>query len=258
METRNNTIAIQSLAVETSSKVEGDSAVMTPLPDDPIGHFCGIYREGPSLTEVLLDERRKKIMKNKDRQDRCDNCGAAAAGYEGVNLSKGEERRFLCNRCFNEIMAKRAGLDFQHLSFDHITLKDWDNKRHTFHFQTRLLGDHVIIEALEIQDDEPKGYSFSICGDPEDDLFALFAQLVERLRRELERRHIEPGDLTRYQITDGNTLRGYITWDDDTDGRLPCLVVDGKELSWDEVGRMLMTYEGFHFKLEIFERSEER
>jgi len=30
-----------------------------------------------------------------------------------------------------------------------------------------------------------------------------------------------------------------------------------KEIRWDEFGRMLMTYEGFHFKLEIFDRSDE-
>jgi len=42
------------------------------------------------------------------------------------------------------------------------------------------------------------------------------------------------------------------------DGRVPCLVIDGKELSWKEFGRMLMTYEGLHFKLEIFERFDER
>lgn len=40
-------------------KVEGDSAVMTPLPDDPVEHFCGIFREGASLTEALLYQRRK-------------------------------------------------------------------------------------------------------------------------------------------------------------------------------------------------------
>ncbi len=44
-------------------KVEGDSAVMTPLPDDPVEHFCGIFREGPSLTGALLDQRRQ------DRED---------------------------------------------------------------------------------------------------------------------------------------------------------------------------------------------
>lgn len=41
-------------------KVEGDSAIMTPLPDDPIEHFCGIFKEGSSLTEALLEERRKE------------------------------------------------------------------------------------------------------------------------------------------------------------------------------------------------------
>jgi hypothetical protein len=116
----------------------------------------------------------------------------------------------------------------------------------------------VLIQALEIKDAEPKGYEFSIHGDAEEDLFGLFVKLVERIRRALSRRHIEANDLTRYRITHENIVRGHITWDDDTGGEIPCLVIDGKELSWYEFGRMLMTYEGFHFKLEIFERSEEK
>jgi hypothetical protein len=116
----------------------------------------------------------------------------------------------------------------------------------------------VHIQALEIRNSEPKGYEFSVYGAAEDDLFALFASLVERMRRGLEQRHIEPGDLTRYRITDEGIVCGHITWDDDTDGEFPCLVIDGKELSWREFGRMLMTYEGFHFKLEVFEGAEQR
>ena len=34
-------------------------------------------------------------------------------------------------------------------------------------------------------------------------------------------------------------------------------VVDGKEITWQEMGRMLMTFEGFQFKLEIRDKSEE-
>jgi len=197
-------------------------------------------------------------MKGNARQNQCDACGAATPAYEGVNFSQGETSRFLCSRCFNEAVAKDSRVDFHHLSFHPITLADRDDKIHTFHFQTHLFGDKVTIQALGIQDDEPEGYEFSVCGDAEDELFALFAKLVERLRRDLQRRHIEPGDLTRYQITDGDTLRGRIAWDDDMNGEVPRLVIDGKKLSWHEVGRMLMTYEGFHFKLEIFEGSEER
>ncbi len=197
-------------------------------------------------------------MKRDEPQNLCDACGKATAALERVCFSRGEEKRFLCIKCFNEAIGNERGVDFHHPSFDPVTLKDRNNKRHTFHFQTRLFGDHVTIEALEIQKDEPKGYQYSTCGDAEDDLSALFEDLVARIRRELQRKHIENSDLTRFQIAKGDTLRGRITWDDETDGEVPCLVIDGKELSWHEVGRMLMTYEGFHFKLEIFEGSEER
>jgi len=38
---------------------------------------------------------------------------------------------------------------------------------------------------------------------------------------------------------------------------VPLLVVDGREVSWHEFGRMLMTYEGWNFKLDIFDSNEE-
>ena len=141
---------------------------------------------------------------------------------------------------------------------NHFTLADKDDKNHTFHFQTQLFGDKVRIQALEIKDGEPRVYEYAIHGDAEEDLFSLFAKLVERMRRTLTRGHIEASNLTRYRITDENIVRGLMTWDSDTDSEVPCLVIDGKELSWHEFGRMLMTYEGFHFKLEIFESSEEK
>ena len=40
-------------------KVEGDQAVIRPLPDDPVEEFCGYFAGGPSLTKALLDERGK-------------------------------------------------------------------------------------------------------------------------------------------------------------------------------------------------------
>ena len=55
-------------------------------------------------------------------------------------------------------------------------------------------------------------------------------------------------------------MRGTITCDlesDDDYGHPPLIVIDGKEISWKDFGRMLMTYEGFNFKLEIFDRSDE-
>ena len=191
-------------------------------------------------------------------EDRCTGCGAEVSHYNGVFLTEKGESRFLCSKCYNERISESYGVHFEHISFHPISLTDVNGEDHTFHFRTFFMGDHVNIAGLEIKDGEPEGYEFSQYDHAEVDLFELFAKLVDRLKRELGRKHIEPGELLPYQITDQNTVRGRITWDDETDGETPCLVIDGKALSWHEFGRMLMTYEGFHFKFEIFEGFEQR
>jgi len=41
-------------------KAEGDQAIITPLPDDPVEYFCGFFKDRSSLTKALIDERRKE------------------------------------------------------------------------------------------------------------------------------------------------------------------------------------------------------
>ena len=53
------------------------------------------------------------------------------------------------------------------------------------------------------------------------------------------------------------TNAGASEWDGSEDGRVPLLVIDGQEVSWDELGRMLMSFEGWQFRLAICDRSEE-
>jgi hypothetical protein len=38
---------------------------------------------------------------------------------------------------------------------------------------------------------------------------------------------------------------------------VPLLVIDGREVSWDTFGRMLMAFEGWQLKLEIRDKSDE-
>jgi AbrB family looped-hinge helix DNA binding protein len=45
-------------------KTEGDHAILMPLPDDPVEHFCGYFKDRSSLTKALLDER----AKDRDRE----------------------------------------------------------------------------------------------------------------------------------------------------------------------------------------------
>lgn len=38
-------------------KIVKDHAVLEPLPEKPIENFCGIFKEGTSLTKALLKQR---------------------------------------------------------------------------------------------------------------------------------------------------------------------------------------------------------
>jgi len=37
------------------------SIVCTPGPDDPISYLCGVFEDGPSMTQELLEERRRDL-----------------------------------------------------------------------------------------------------------------------------------------------------------------------------------------------------
>lgn len=43
-------------------KVIGNKAIIEPLPDDPIKTFCGVFKSDDSLTEYLIEERRKNAV----------------------------------------------------------------------------------------------------------------------------------------------------------------------------------------------------
>ena len=185
----------------------------------------------------------------------CSACGATVSSYDGVSVGHKEGAKFLCSRCYNESMAEYLGLDYEHVSFDPMTLQDLDGVSHTFQFRPHIFCDQLSLEAFEIGPDE--GYEFSVIADAEQDLFVTFQKLFERMRLELGRRHIEP-EGKGYRITLDDVVRGQITDDPDSFEQMPRLIIDGKSISWEELGRMVAPNAGFRFKLEIFDRSKEK
>ena len=190
-------------------------------------------------------------------KDRCEECGEITPGYDTVHYGSIDGGyRQLCTRCFNAEVAELHGLDdFENIRLDPIGLTDCTGEEHQFHFQTRLLGGILSLEAFELKEGNPGGYKFQLIGDPEDELFALLGKLIQRIRKALSGKHIEYGQ-HGLQIAD-ETLRGRIEWDDDEDGRVPLVVVDGREISWEAFGQMLMSRESWQFRLEIIDPSDE-
>ncbi len=145
---------------------------------------------------------------------------------------------------------------FEHIQFEPIVMTDISGDTHEFHFRTLLRGTHVALDAFELLDEHPSGYRFQMIGGPEDDLMGLFGKLIEKMRHALSIKHLEDGELG-LQITDHQIVRGLVEWDDASDGRMPLLLIDGRQITWEEFGLMLMSFEGWQFKLEMRDISEE-
>lgn len=192
------------------------------------------------------------------QQISCDTCGQRTHAYDIVNYGSIESGyRKLCGRCFNADVAKRAGLkDFEHVRFEPIGMSDASGRPHEFHFRTHLFGSGVALDAFELRHGHPAGYQFKVIGEPEEDLLVLLGRLIAKMRRSLAVNHVEDGELG-LQVTDRLVVRGRIESDLDAEDRLPAVVVDGREVSWAEFGRMVMTFEGWQFKLEFCDMSEE-
>jgi hypothetical protein len=193
-----------------------------------------------------------------DRSMRCHTCGDAIAAFESVHYGSIDGGyRDLCNRCFNQEAAKAGEIEFSHVQFQPLDMTNLAGEMHRFHFEVRLLGDRVALEAFELVDGAPGGYQFQVLAPAEADLFELMSQMVPRIRRLLAQQHLraEP-DLPGLHIAD-LLVRGRIAWDDAEDGRVPMLVIDGRQISWKQFGRMLTGFEGWQFRLEMRDRSEE-
>ncbi|WP_343674146.1 DUF7686 domain-containing protein [Paraburkholderia heleia] len=187
--------------------------------------------------------------------ERCEQCGNQTPRWDTIHCGSGDGRyELLCTPCFNARIAASSGLtDFENARLDPIRMIDCYGESHQFHFQLRLLGDRLAVDAFELRGELRAGYRFQLIGEADDDVFVLLGRLVEKMRRALSVRHI---DFRERRIID-STVRGHIEWDKSQAGRLPLVVVDGTEVSWNELGQMLMSVEGWQFRLDIADPSEE-
>lgn len=188
---------------------------------------------------------------------KCQGCGESRPSFDIISVGSADsEYRQLCSRCFNNEMAERSGLEcFENVRFEPVQIDDCTGQSHEFHFQTRLLGDIVALDAFELDDGVPAGYEFQVIGDPDEDMFGLLGRMIQKIRRALAVKFLEDGEYG-LQIA-GETVKGTIECDLSEVERTPLMLIDGREVSWEEFGRLLMSFEGWQFKLAIFDSSQE-
>jgi len=173
--------------------------------------------------------------------NKCGVCGKNLGPFESITVAGVGDR---CYPCFNREMADRLGVDFDHTPLQSIVVPDVDGALHTFQIRSMLVATGHEMEALEITNDGQLGYCFRVLGEVEIEAWELFLKLHDSMRREMSKRCVERTE-RGWQIAADQHIRGRIEWDPETNGELPVVVIDGKPFTWDQVGRMLMKFEGF-------------
>lgn len=116
----------------------------------------------------------------------------------------------------------------------------------------------VLWEAVEFLDGDEIGYLFQVNQDFEDNPNGILKTLYKRIEDGLSRKFIKKEMLygrEYYSLKDARA-EGRIEWDEMNEGHIPKFIIDGEEYSLDEIGKMMMSYEGWNFKLEIIEPTE--
>jgi hypothetical protein len=179
---------------------------------------------------------------------KCGRCGQRLRPEQTISVTGVGDRCFVC---FNEEIADRMGVAFDKTPLQPIDVADADGVVRHFEIRSMLCatGHEMIAEEVPRLEDGG-GYRFAVLGDFEVDALVLFQRLYEKMRREMGKRHVQHTEYG-WQLTRQDSLVGRIESDLNADDRQPLLIVDGKALTWDDVGRMLMTYEGFTLRLAV-------
>lgn len=161
----------------------------------------------------------------------------------------------LCLSCYNGMMATQLGVAITSYP-EGVAMKDGQGTLHHFRLRKRLDPIGIIMEAGE---EREGGYQFREYGELHEDQGELLLRLLNKMESEMSELYIENGEFPNgqiYHFMPNDRLAGRVE-PNPADRDTPLLAVNGKHYTWEEIGRMLMHYEGFQVKLEIVDLSED-
>lgn len=195
------------------------------------------------------------------KYSKCERCGKICRNYGMVTVTENDEfgrSETICSDCYNKAMSVALEVeDFKDFE-PHIIIKDSDDIEHEFEIRKMIQETGIFWEAVEFLDNYEIGYSFDIYQSFEDDSLEAVAKLKEKVEKGLSKKYIKRNISNGYEslTLSEDVLEGKIEWDDNYDGRIPKFKIDGKAYSAEQIGKILMGYEGWDFELRIKEPTD--
>lgn len=189
----------------------------------------------------------------------CERCEKTCRDNGMVTLSESEGRHYetICGDCYNVDMAEALGVENFKDFEPNLIQKDSDGKECRFEIRKMIHETGINWEAIEFIDDEI-GYSFEVHQDFEEASNQAVMQLIKKVKEGISKKYIKKILFSGQESLsfNGDTVEGKIEWDDNYDGRIPKFKIDGVDYTADQVGHMLMAYEGWNFELKIKEPTD--
>lgn len=184
---------------------------------------------------------------------KCTKCGAESR----VRIDTGSGQYLeLCHECNNEVVAEQVGVENFTDYIRRYRTVDIGGIEHEFEINKEIFVMGIKWIAHEMKNGEYEGYSFELYTEFESDPRESLQKLYDKIHKGLEVRYIEERycfDQKLYSLIN-DRLVGRIEYDDTNGGETPKIIVDGKPYSWEELGRMLMGYEGFNLHIKMIEQ----
>ena len=194
-------------------------------------------------------------MKKNLNDDNCQHCNKKMLSMQGVRTEIEGNQVLLCGPCWNKFVSEFMGANFETIELKPITLRDCRGKAHVFHILTHIVPSGLAIKAREMIDQGQMGYEFSVVGPHGCNQSDLILDLYEKIKRGLSKKYLKKNRVP-IEIQDDRVV-GRIEWDEDYGGEIPKLVIDGRVVTWAQLGKMLMSFEGWQFKLEMIDPAGE-
>jgi hypothetical protein len=162
-------------------------------------------------------------------------------------MRQGEKNVHYCIDCHNKLLAELMGVNLPGDIPKEITLYDNEMNLHLFALEFMLFPHCKSLKAYETGESK---YKCGVRGELDDSFFQMWTQLMERLEKMMSVKY-----LTSDGCWNGEKLLGYLDYSNDSNA---CnVVIDGKAYTWEELGQIVATSEGFQIKIEIADPTDE-
>jgi hypothetical protein len=173
----------------------------------------------------------------------CEICGKESR----IALRHDEKNAHYCVECYNELLAKLMGIALPREIPKEIYFYDNEMNLHSFALEFMFLPNCKLLKACETGESR---YECEVLGELNDSFFQMWNQLMERLKKMMSVKYITPD-----RGWNGTKLLGYLDYNSDSGA---CdIIIDGKAYTWEELGRIAATKEGFQIKIEIADPTDE-